>query len=219
MNCSKNGHSWFAPHLSVTDDTSCTYTSPLNFAGLNCSTDSQAFDQCPLSSFLQRRNRWLCAVWIAGKENVKNYIHINKVRKTLTTTKTCAVQSYGICSIITATQSLPGSFFEFEFYKSICMLLASHADVLKGSSRVPAISWDRNAWRTPRNVYHGNNQLIFYLESSLKFIRLFRVVFSSQQRLNRPAVNAVQWRHSLPENRVVILIGWLSKYSHNYEKF
>ena len=27
---------------------------------------------------------------------------------------------------------------------------------------------------------------------SLKFIRLLRVVFSSQQRLNRPAVNAVQ---------------------------
>ena len=51
---------------------------------------------------------------------------------------------------------------------------------------------------------------------SLKFIRLLRVVFSSQQRLNRPAVNAVQWRHSLPENRVVILIGWLSKHSHNY---
>ena len=51
---------------------------------------------------------------------------------------------------------------------------------------------------------------------SLKFNRLLRVVFSSQQRLNRPAVNAVQWRHSLPENRVVILIGWLSKHSHNY---
>ena len=29
-------------------------------------------------------------------------------------------------------------------------------------------------------------------KSSLKFIRLLRVVFSSQQRLNRPAVNAVQ---------------------------
>ena len=29
----------------------------------------------------------------------------------------------------------------------------------------------------------------------LKFIRLLRVVFSSQQRLNRPAVNAIQWRH------------------------
>ena len=51
MNCSKNGHSWFAPHLSVTDDTSCTCTSPLNFAGLNCTIDSQAFDQCPLGSF------------------------------------------------------------------------------------------------------------------------------------------------------------------------
>ena len=51
---------------------------------------------------------------------------------------------------------------------------------------------------------------------SLKFIWLLRVVFSSQQRLNRPAVNAVQWRHSLPENLVVILIGWLSKHSHNY---
>ena len=42
---------------------------------------------------------------------------------------------------------------------------------------------------------------------SLKFIRLLRVVFSSQQRLNRPAVNAVQWRHSLPEKRIVIWIG------------
>ena len=52
--------------------------------------------------------------------------------------------------------------------------------------------------------------------NSLKFIRLLRVVFSSQQRLNQPAVNAVQWRHSLPENRVVILIGWLSKHLHNY---
>ena len=52
--------------------------------------------------------------------------------------------------------------------------------------------------------------------TSLKFIRLLRVVFSSQQRLNRRAVNAVQWRHSLPENWVVILIGWLSKHSHNY---
>ena len=51
---------------------------------------------------------------------------------------------------------------------------------------------------------------------TLKFIRLLRVVFSSQQRLNRPAVNAVQWRHSVPENRVVILIGWLSKHSYNY---
>ena len=48
------------------------------------------------------------------------------------------------------------------------------------------------------------------------FIRLLRVVFSSQQRLNRRAVNAVQWRHSLPENRVVILIGWLSKHSLIY---
>ena len=45
---------------------------------------------------------------------------------------------------------------------------------------------------------------------------MLRVVFSSQQRLNRPTVNAVQWCHSLPENRVVILIGWLSKHSHNY---
>ena len=56
----------------------------------------------------------------------------------------------------------------------------------------------------------------FRFHGSLKFIRLLRVVFSSQQRLNRPAVNAVQWRHSLPENLVVILIGWLSKHSHNY---
>ena len=38
----------------------------------------------------------------------------------------------------------------------------------------------------------------------------------NNDRLNRPAVNAVQWRHSLPENRVVILIGWLSKHSQNY---
>ena len=53
------------------------------------------------------------------------------------------------------------------------------------------------------------------LWDSLKFIRLLRAVFSSQQRLNRPTVNAVQWRHSLPENRVVTLIGWLSKHSHN----
>ena len=53
-------------------------------------------------------------------------------------------------------------------------------------------------------------------KSSLKFTRLLRVVFSSQQRLNQPAINAAQWRHSLPENGVVILIGWLSKHSHNY---
>ena len=32
----------------------------------------------------------------------------------------------------------------------------------------------------------------FLFQPSLKFIRLLRVVFSSQQRLNRPAVNAVQ---------------------------
>ena len=58
---------------------------------------------------------------------------------------------------------------------------------------------------------------VFHLAwCSLKFIRLLRVVLSSQQRLNQPVVNAVQWRHSLPENRVVILIGWLSKHSHNY---
>ena len=38
----------------------------------------------------------------------------------------------------------------------------------------------------------------------------------SQKHLNQPAVNVVQWRHSLPENRVVIFIGWLSKHSHNY---
>ena len=30
---------------------------------------------------------------------------------------------------------------------------------------------------------------------SLNFIRLLLVVFSSQQHLNRPAINAVQWRH------------------------
>ena len=33
---------------------------------------------------------------------------------------------------------------------------------------------------------------IFIVMASLKFIRLLRVIFSSQQRLNRPAVNAVQ---------------------------
>ena len=48
---------------------------------------------------------------------------------------------------------------------------------------------------------------------SLKFIRFLRVVFSSQQRLNRRAVNAIQWRHSLLENLVAI-IGWLSKHLH-----
>ena len=38
------------------------------------------------------------------------------------------------------------------------------------------------------------------VQPSLNFRRLLRVVFSSQQRLNRPAVNAFQWRHypSLP---------------------
>ena len=51
---------------------------------------------------------------------------------------------------------------------------------------------------------------------SLKFILSLQVVFSSQQHLNWPAINAIQWRHSLPENRVVIVIGWLSKHSHNY---
>ena len=44
----------------------------------------------------------------------------------------------------------------------------------------------------------------------------FESLLLPQKRLNRPAVNAVQWRHSLPENRVVILIGWLSKHLHNY---
>ena len=39
--------------------------------------------------------------------------------------------------------------------------------------------------------------------------------YSLSNGLNRPAVNVVQWRHSLPKKRVVILIGWLSKYSHN----
>ena len=42
----------------------------------------------------------------------------------------------------------------------------------------------------------------------------FESLLLPQKRLNRLAVNAVQWRHSLPENRVVILIGWLSKHSH-----
>ena len=58
--------------------------------------------------------------------------------------------------------------------------------------------------------------------NSLKFIWLLRVIFSSQQRLIRPAINAVQWRHSLSENRVVILIGWVLNIRiimYNYEKF
>ena len=70
--------------------------------------------------------------------------------------------------------------------------------------------WRNAPWFAP---------LAFNITSSLKFIRLLRVVFSSQQRLNRLAINAVQWRHSLTENQVVILIGWLSKHLHNYEKF
>ena len=42
-----------------------------------------------------------------------------------------------------------------------------------------------------RTVAFGKHSLT-YLGPSLKFIRLLRVVFCSQQRLNRPAVNAVQ---------------------------
>ena len=42
----------------------------------------------------------------------------------------------------------------------------------------------------------------------------FESLLIPQKRLNRPTVNAVQWRHSL--TRVVILIGWLSKHLHNY---
>ena len=70
----------------------------------------------------------------------------------------------------------------------------------------------------PGSIFHfGPTFLIISgMKFSLKFIRLLWVVFSSQQRLNRAAVNAVQWRHSLPENWVVILIGWLSKHLHNY---
>ena len=34
---------------------------------------------------------------------------------------------------------------------------------------------------------------------SLNFIRLLRIVFSSQHRLNRPVVNAVHWRHYYPK--------------------
>ena len=78
-----------------------------------------------------------------------------------------------------------------------------------------------DSWAVDWSVYGHVITKFSWMGSSpsLNFIRLLRVVFSSQQRLNRPAVNAVQWRHSLPENRVVILIGWLSKHSHNYEKF
>ena len=43
----------------------------------------------------------------------------------------------------------------------------------------------------PLNQFFNHSYII--LEAlSLKFIRLLRVVVSSQQRLNRPAVNAVQ---------------------------
>ena len=73
------------------------------------------------------------------------------------------------------------------------------------------IKWNGPFWFGPTGIFGTS-----FEGGSLKFIRLLRVVFSSQQRLNRPAVNAVQWRHSLPENRVVILIGWLAKHSHNY---
>ena len=45
---------------------------------------------------------------------------------------------------------------------------------------------------------------------SLNFIRLLRVVFSSQQRLNRPAVNAVQWLVDCLNIRIIM---------YNYEKF
>ena len=48
---------------------------------------------------------------------------------------------------------------------------------------------------------------------SRNFIWLLRVFFSSQQCLNRPAVNAVQWRHSYPKTSSD-LIGWLSKDLH-----
>ena len=37
--------------------------------------------------------------------------------------------------------------------------------------------------------------LYMAIKVSLNFRRLLWVVFSSQQRLNRPAVNTVQWRH------------------------
>ena len=47
-------------------------------------------------------------------------------------------------------------------------------------------------------VYFSQMSIIY----SLNFIRLLQVVFSSQQCLNQPAVNAI-----LPENQVVILIG------------
>ena len=53
-------------------------------------------------------------------------------------------------------------------------------------------------------------------KKTILHVWLLRVVFSSQKHLNQPAVNVVQWCHSLPENRVVILIGWLSKHLHNY---
>ena len=48
-------------------------------------------------------------------------------------------------------------------------------------------------------------------ENSLNFIRLLRVVITPQV-----TCESTGRRHSLPEKRVVILIGWLSKHSHNY---
>ena len=49
-------------------------------------------------------------------------------------------------------------------------------------------------------VWKGiQKNIISYYSSSLNFIGLLRVVFSSQQRLNRPAVNVVQRRHHYPK--------------------
>ena len=53
--------------------------------------------------------------------------------------------------------------------------------------------------------------LYMAIKASVNFRRLLRIVFSSHQRLNRPAVNAVQWRHYPRTEQYVILIGWLSK--------
>ena len=49
-------------------------------------------------------------------------------------------------------------------------------------------------WHMKLTVFFNKDTITLrrILCSSLKFIRLLRVVFSSQQRLNRPAVNTVQ---------------------------
>ena len=51
---------------------------------------------------------------------------------------------------------------------------------------------DREKWSNYAHSCMSGTQGTHAVVPSLKFIRLLRVVFSSQQRLNRPAVNAVQ---------------------------